>query len=171
MFFSPRRKWMGLGFIRNLNKETLGSIFFGVVLSMIGFCGAVQFLSIGVITLCANGILFSNIQWTMGSLQQSLFNRAHAFISFLYIRFVEQRSHRMVIRCQQKSLLLLLPFHFAVQPGLTRKHLLWMKLLWMALMVLAVYGAWYTIGTEIIYHLYISVPKYPTLGGMDHIRF
>jgi len=161
----------------NLNKETLRlNLFFaGVVLSMIGFLWSRAFLSMGVITLCANGILFSNIREQWDRFRSNPFLTGLTLLFF--IPFISglwsSDLTEWWVRCQQKIPLLLLPFSLAVQPGLTRKHLLWMKLLWMALMVLG--SVWsmvhYIQEQKLFYHLYLRSKVLPTLAGNDHIRF
>lgn len=159
------------------NRSTIHFYLFcaGILLMMVGFLLSRAFLSIGMITVIANGFLQGDFKERVGVFKKDYLLPGITGLFLLpFISGLWSNDQSAWLEMMQDMLpLFLLPFAMTMQKGFERKHFLFFALVWMSLLFAGSVwsAAHYVIDQENYQALYRISKTLPTPAENDHIRF
>jgi O-antigen ligase len=142
---------------------------------MVGFLLSRALLSIGMVTVIANGFLQGDFKERVGVFKKDYLLPGISSLFLLpFISGLWSNGQSAWLEMMQDILpLFLLPFAMTMQKGFERKHFLFFALVWMSLLFAGSVwsAAHYLIDQENYHALYRISKTLPTPSENDHIRF
>lgn len=142
---------------------------------MVGFLLSRALLSIGMITVIANGFLQGDLKERVGVFKKDYLLAGISCLFLLpFISGLWSSNQSAWLEMMQDMLpLFLLPFAMTIQKGFERKHFFYFALVWMSLLFTgSLWSAAYYVNDQESYQALYRISKtLPTPAENDHIRF
>ncbi|MEJ8841560.1 O-antigen ligase family protein [Lacibacter sp. H375] len=159
------------------NRSTIHFYLFctGILLMMVGFLVSRAMLSIGMITVIANGFLQGDFKERVKVFKKdNLLSGISCLFLLPFISGLWSSNQSVWLEMMQDLIpLFLLPFAMTIQKGFERKHFLLFALVWICLLFIgSVWSATHYLSDQEIYQALYRISKtLPTPAENDHIRF